>query len=428
MNYFDCEKEILDIPKFSKKNTFEDTKGFFDFLKSPGEKSKIIHVAGTNGKGSVCSFMEGILREHGYSCGLFTSPHLVTMRERIKLDGQMISEDDFCRIYAQVKDKARVYKAVYIPSFFEILFFMAMVWFEEKGPDFIILETGLGGRLDTTNVVEKKAASVITKIAMDHMEYLGNTLIDIAREKAGIIKNNIPLIYLDFDNEVSSLFEKKAKTVGARPIAVAADMEATVSNEGKCIDFSYDFKYDYVSSVRLRTPAKYQSMNASLALRTVEEVLADDFDKAKALDGLYKAYWPCRMEYVTEDILVDGAHNPDGVEALVESLSYIERDKLLLFSVVSDKDYECMIRLLCRSGQFEKIVVASVGGSRRTDLEQIVSLFKKYMPSNHGVIEAFYDAKDAYEYATLHREGRLLVIAGSLYLAGAISQIRKEGK
>lgn len=194
--YEEAVDYALQIPKFTKKNTPEDTRRFYEYLGRPGERSGLIHVAGTNGKGSVCSYINAVLSGAGRRTGLFTSPHLVDVRERFRLDGEMISKEEFARCFNQVMDSVKAFceknQEEYHPTFFEMLFFISMLWFQEKRADYIILETGMGGRLDATNVIEKPLVTVITRIGLDHTEYLGNTKAEIAAEKAGIIKKRRP--------------------------------------------------------------------------------------------------------------------------------------------------------------------------------------------------------------------------------------------
>lgn len=198
--YEEAVDYVLQIPKFTKKNTPEDTRRFYEYLGRPGERSGLIHVAGTNGKGSVCSYIDSVLEEAGYRTGLFTSPHLVDVRERFRLKGEMISTEDFARVFNQVLENVENFSekcgnGVYHPTFFEMLFFMAMLWFQEKRADYIILETGMGGRLDATNVIAHPCVTVITRIGLDHTEYLGNSKEEIAGEKAGIIKKGVPVVF-----------------------------------------------------------------------------------------------------------------------------------------------------------------------------------------------------------------------------------------
>ena len=196
----DCESFLNEIPRFTVKHGMDETKKFLEFLGNPDENMKIIHVAGTNGKGSVCCYMQSVLLKAGYQVGLFTSPHLVKINERFCVDGKPISDGLFVEIFIETLKRICEYREEgdsYFPTYFEYLFFMAMILYDVYPVDYLILETGLGGRLDATNSVENPLVSIITEIGYDHMQYLGDTLEEIASEKAGIIKKNVPVVFFD---------------------------------------------------------------------------------------------------------------------------------------------------------------------------------------------------------------------------------------
>ena len=217
MTYSEAVDYILDIPKFTKKNDAAHTKAFLKTLGDPQRKMRIIHVAGTNGKGSVCAYLDGMLRSEQKRTGLFTSPHLVKINERIVIDGQMISDERFLEVFEETMQAVDKMKEAGLshPTFFEFLFGMAVLAFAESGVEYAVLETGLGGRLDATNAVESPAASVITSIGFDHEQYLGDTLEKIASEKAGIIKPHVPVYYAQTTGESDSVIEKEAKKRGS---------------------------------------------------------------------------------------------------------------------------------------------------------------------------------------------------------------------
>ena len=224
-------------------------------LENPQENFPKIHVAGTNGKGSVCAMLESILRCSGLKVGMFTSPHLISMRERFRIDGVLMEENEFVKLFCFIQDKLQevrdaiahktmqtdILPADYHPTFFEYLFFMAMLWFEEKGVDYIVLETGLGGRLDATNVFDKPQLTIITEIGLDHCQYLGDTKEQIAGEKAGIIKPGVPLVYVDREKAVSEVLSKEAKRCGSRTFAVDKTRISNVNINIKSKNISHVF-------------------------------------------------------------------------------------------------------------------------------------------------------------------------------------------
>ena len=196
MTYREAVNYIEEIPKFAVKHPKEHTREFLKRLGNPEQGLRIIHVAGTNGKGSVCAYMQAMLMAEGKRTGFFTSPHLVSMNERIRLNNRQITDEQFLEVFRKVKAVVdeMAEEGISHPSYFEFLFGMGMTVFAEEMPDYVILETGLGGRLDATNSVEHPVLSIITSISLDHTQYLGSTIAEIAGEKAGIIKENVPVI------------------------------------------------------------------------------------------------------------------------------------------------------------------------------------------------------------------------------------------
>ena len=426
--YKQAETYIYDIPRFTRKNPPESTKCFFQWLGKPGEKSKIIHIAGTNGKGSVCAYLNGILRQAGYKTAMFTSPHLVHMLERFQINGRMVSEAHFLQAYESVLGKVKKYQEEgnkYRPTFFEFLFFIGMVLFEEEKPDYIILETGLGGRLDATNVIEHPIVSIITKIGKDHCEYLGDTLEQIAGEKAGIIKQNCPVVYLDHEKNVSQVIRQKAKIENSQIFPVSVDALDILRNTDKSIDFSYKSKYyDYIK-LTLSTCARYQCMNAALAIQAVEVI---DQGRTIQLSQIQKAveetHWEGRMEEVLPGVIVDGAHNEDGIEAFLDTVQNVKlckpTENHLLFAVVNDKDYTSMVKKLMESQLFTDVTITKITGSRELSLDALEKIFLQY--TDH--ITRYEDVNAALQASIAHRgEQDRVYIVGSLYLVGLVKEI-----
>ncbi len=435
-SYEEAVNYILDVPRFTKKNVPEDTEHFFDFLGRPGERAKIVHVAGTNGKGSVCAFVTSVLERAGISTGLFSSPHLVDIRERFRLNGEMISREAFASCLNRVMDSLELFraetgKAEYHPTFFELLFFMGMLWFSDQKAEAIVLETGMGGRLDATNVVRRPAVCVITRIGLDHMEYLGDTKEKIAAEKAGIIKPRVPVVFWDEDPSVSRVIVEKAKKIDAETIPVSEEEVGFFNFKNKTVDFSMRSGYYEYIRVCLHTPAVYQRQNAALAVRALEVLngkLMQEPEAAKRItreaieEGLSAAHWSGRMEEVLPGVLIDGAHNEDGVHAFLESVRHdgCEGRRSLLFSVVSDKRAGRMAEQILESGLFSRIVAAPMKSGRSLTREQLDEIWM-------GQAELYDSPEKAFD--TLIREkGKkdMVYAAGSLYLAGQLLACRKN--
>ncbi len=433
-SFEEAENYINSTPRFTTKNTMEDTKAFLQRLGNPEREMRIIHVAGTNGKGSVCSYMRYILEAAGYKVALFTSPHLVDIRERFVVEGKMISKEAFLRAFLRIYDMLdwnalEQGKKAYHPTYFEYLFFIAMVLFPESKPDFCILETGLGGRLDATNAVSCKELSVITRIGMDHVEYLGDTLEKIAAEKAGIMQKNVPVIYWDTCPETSSVFAGHAAELGVTAQSVSKCDYRFLSFRNKSIDFSVCTRYYNYISINLHTIAAYQMENAALAVRAVEMLDGGrTITPEHIMRGAADCFWAGRMEEILPEIYVDGAHNEDGIRAFLETVAAdeFEGSRILLFSVVKDKNYERMVEKLTGSGLFHRVLVAHMQTGRGVELEGLREIFGRYT----GCSYCFYEnVSTAFrELLRSRRPNERAYIAGSLYLAGEIKELLKNDK
>ena len=455
INYSQIEEYILNIPKFSINSCFEETRKFYEFLGKPGKSASVVHVAGTNGKGSTCAYMNSVLTEAGVKTGMFTSPHLVSIRERIRSNQNLISEEKFVEIYIKLVDFVEKYNKYlkdsfdtisveetnYTPTFYEFLFFMAMLYFEEQKTEVIILETGLGGRLDATNVIDAPKVAVITEIGRDHMEYLGDTYEKIAREKAGIIKKGSKVIYSANRQEVIAVVEEKAKEQGTLCKSVENLKKHAIRFVDKKIDFSYQSRYYGYIPVTLSTCAFYQVENARLALSALEE-LDMEIPLEAIQKGMERCKWEGRMEEILPGVFIDGAHNQDGIDAFVETVKKDECQgkRWLLFSAVADKEYENMRKTLVESGLFARVYAAPLKISRGITKEKLEEIFsnnplkkgiKRENITEHKIEYVFPDyvvriVDRAYEgleeILALKKEEDFVYVTGSLYLVGEIKE------
>lgn len=427
VTYEEACEYILDIPKFAGKHTLADTKEMLGRLTGSRIESKIIHVAGTNGKGSVCAYLQSILRTAGFHVGMFISPHLETMRERILYDGEMIPQESFVKAFDLVREESDRQKEKH-PSFFEFLFLMGMCYFKEKEPDYIILETGLGGRLDATNCIAKPKLCVITEIGFDHMQYLGNTLVEIAGEKAGIIKPGTPVVYLDKRKETSRVIEQTATMLETTAIAVKKSQIGRPVMRKKSIDFSFSNGYYRYDNLILRTTAAYQTENASVALVAARSLKEERIDDEAIRKGLYDAFWPGRMEEILPRVFLDGAHNEDGIEAFLTSVSAANTEqekaagkRLLLFGVVADKQYDKMISRIAASQLFSHIAVTVLASDRSASIDKLKVAWAQYKTADCSFHES---AEEAFHYIqSIQKEADTIYIAGSLYLVGQIKTL-----
>ena len=428
----------LEIPRFTKKNSMKDTKAFYEYLGKPGSRSKIVHVAGTNGKGSVCAFLQSICMQMKVKVGMFTSPHLCDIRERVRIDGEYIEKEDFFSIFKQLSVALFAFcseneeQKAYHPSFFEWLFFIGMLYFEKVNPEVILLETGLGGRLDATNCVDDPALTVITKIGFDHMEYLGDTIEQIAGEKAGIIKSGVPVIYLRDKKEADAVIAKAAKNLSSPGIFVSKEDVDSIFFRDKRIDFSYKSRYYGYVGFSVASTAFYQVENAILAVNAAEELFNSfpDSDvkahKAKRLSlevlqrGIAAMHWEGRMEEVLPGVFLDGAHNEDGIDAFLDSVSHdgCKGKRGLLFSAVSDKQYAKMAERIIDSGLFSVIYTAPIDSARGVEAKELELVFAAGLDVRHAktpqdALSEMLDDRGVDDY---------LYVAGSLYLIGQLKE------
>ena len=422
MNYTEAVDYIETIPKFTVKHPPEHTRELLSRLGNPQEGIKIIHVAGTNGKGSVCAYLNAMLLAGGKKTGLFTSPHLVRINERFQINGEDVSDEQFLDAFLKVEKAAKDYEAEGEghPSYFETLFLMGMLIFKEAGVEYLVMETGLGGRLDATNVVEKPLACIITSISRDHTEYLGDTLEAIAGEKAGIIKAGVPVIYDASQPGPASVIAAKAKEMGspAWPMEPSFYEMKTQSREG----ITFTFAYPGGEKAELAIPyvAKYQMMNASLAFYMMH-ILQDvhDIPKNVLAEGLSKIKWPCRMEMAAPGVIIDGAHNEDGIAQFVSTAGYFakENEITILFTAVADKHYHEMIGEICEGIHPSHVVATQIDGSRVVPAEVLAEDFRKAGCTD---VCAEPEIGAAYEKALGKKGSGMLFCVGSLYLAGEL--------
>ncbi len=454
MRYEEIVSYINAIPKFTEKHSLAHTRRFLEYLGNPDRTYASVHIAGTNGKGSVCAFLTSICREAGLSAGMFTSPHLMDLRERMLFNGKKIPEETFAEIFFRVREAAEALakEGLSHPSYFEFLYLMACCYFAEKQPDVVLVETGLGGRLDATNTLERPLVTVITSVSLDHMQYLGTTVPKIAFEKAGILKPGVPAVAWCGNPEAAAVIGKRAREIGAPLFRVTEeDIREVFVNRPSGIDFSVRSGYDS-RQIRLRVPgaALFQTENAALAVRTAEvlwhesglfanffgperEMSSGERQDAEAArfdallrSGIRRMRWPCRMEEILPDVYLDGAHNEDGIRRFAESMERVldggdgePRRFVLLFGAVNDKDYGAMIRRLAAIRP-SLVIATEVPGSRKAAAEEFAEAF-----AGNGVrkIKTIKNAEEAFAEALEEKSDGVVGICGSLYLAGRIREV-----
>jgi dihydrofolate synthase / folylpolyglutamate synthase len=379
----------------------------FDRLKAPSRSRgsalqlrsapTVIHVAGTNGKGSVCAMIDAVCRAAGHGIGLFTSPHLVTFRERIRVNGETISEADVARGLTQIRDLIRDWDPH--PTFFEITTALALQHFGEKHCEILVLETGMGGRLDATNAVQA-SVSVITPVDFDHEKWLGHSIAEIAGEKAGIIKSCVPVLSAPQRREAEQVIRQRAKECDA-PLQVVNDPWTK-------------------TKVALR--GAHQEMNAALAVAALRGAAITISNEAIA-QGLASVEWPARFQIWNERIVIDGAHNPAGAKILAETWreEFGHDQAIIILATLRDKNVHGIIQALAPVAQ--KILLPQIRSQRALpplDLAEVIHLTTPSLP--HSITPSVADA-----VASAQGRTDRILITGSLHFAGeALALLRGE--
>ena len=393
---------------------------------------KIVHVAGTNGKGSVCAYLQAILMAEGKRTGFFTSPHLVSVNERIRVDNIQIDNETFLKVFRKVLKIVRqmVEDGIEHPSYFEFLFGMGMTAFAETDVEYIILETGLGGRLDATNAIDNPALAIITSISLDHTAILGDTIEKIAGEKAGIIKPGVPVFFDGSSKKAAEVIKAKASELGVSCREVTKNAYEIQEVHRKYIAFSRRSAYDKDVIFQVPMCGCYQAMNAELALEASEYLLAGEeihMDRWKQV--LAQLHWEGRMERIGAHITVDGAHNPGAMQAFVESVKALDESErgemILLFSAVSDKKYDEMIEYLCGNLDVKAYIVTQIEDERGVPVEKLADIFRRYTDRPVYCKERLEDAVRT----ALDKRGESgeIYCLGSLYLVGMIKKLLAGG-
>lgn len=430
--YEEAAAYIEEIPKFTKKHTLEHTKTFLKRLGNPAADRKIVHVAGTNGKGSVCAYLQAILMAEGKRTGFFTSPHLVSVNERIRVDNIQIDNETFLKVFRKVLKIVRqmVEDGIEHPSYFEFLFGMGMTAFAETDVEYIILETGLGGRLDATNAIDNPALAIITSISLDHTAILGDTIEKIAGEKAGIIKPGVPVFFDGSSKKVAEVIKAKASELGVSCREVTKNAYEIQEVHRKYIAFSRRSAYDKDVIFQVPMCGCYQAMNAELALEASEYLLAgEEIHMDRWKEALAELHWEGRMERVGAHITVDGAHNPGAMEAFVESVKALDESErgemVLLFSAVSDKKYDQMIAYLCENLDVKAYVVTQIEDERGVPAEELADVFRRYTDRPVYCKERLEDAVRT----AMNERGETgeIYCLGSLYLVGMMKKLLAGG-
>ena len=385
-------------------------------LGDPHKQLQYVHITGTNGKGSTAAMLESVLRAAGYHTGLYTSPHLIRYNERMKIDGKNVSDEDMQR--AADLMAVQIEKMEDKPTVFERITVMALLIFALKRCEIVVLEVGLGGRLDATNVIEAPECSVITNMDLEHTQVLGNTIEEIAAEKAGISKPGCPVVLYAQSEAAESVVRAKAVECGSRFFKTDPSKIRVLSRSLK----GQIFDYRQRKNVRIALPGNYQLRNASTVLDTVDVLTSRGWSipEQAVYEGMRNAVWAGRFQVLHEEplVLLDGAHNPNGAGELAQCLdSYLPGQKLtLMMGVMADKDYRSMLDIMMPyAGRVFCVTPPSDRSLPSAELARIIR--EDYGvpaadagPSAEGIAKAFEAC----------RETDILVVFGSLYQAGDV--------
>jgi len=415
---------------FGMKMDLDNISLLMERLDSPHRKLKVIHVAGTNGKGSTCAMIYSILREAGFSAGLYTSPHLVSERERIEVNGEWISEEDFIqemgRLQEIVEDENK--KNLLKPTYFELMTAAAIHYFWRRKVDFVVLETGMGGRLDSTNIVNSQI-QVITNIDLDHTQYLGKTIVEIAREKAGIIKSG-SVVLTGASGEALEVIRENCCRLNVPCLEYPGHIQARLLERNLAAQKISVQTSRNIYTFHLPLLGEYQLANAGLAAGAIEALSEQglQIDKRTLEKGMEKTKWPGRFQIISKNpvIVLDAAHNPAGVQALFKTWkSYFGSQKAhVIFGALTDKDYRGMIASLAPLAS--RVSLIQIQSSRAADVNDLRKIWMEYV--GEGKIEIISVQDLLTSLADKSKNSEYVLVSGSIYLLGQfMEELQKSG-
>lgn len=426
MNYSEARKFVEETTKYGSILGLEAIKTLLDELGNPQDKVKIVHVAGTNGKGSVFTFVQNVLLKAGYHVGRYASPAVFEYREIIQFDGKNITEEEFAKYMANVKSACdrMVSQGKHHPTSFEVETALAYLYFSNKPCDIVLIETGMGGETDATNVEKEALCSVITSISLDHMQFLGNTVEDIAKVKAGIIKENSDVVVANQDESIINVIKSKAEIKNSN--VVVANEPYNIKIDGYITSFDYVTANDTKLSIKISMMGAYQLINACTAIETLEILRSKGYDitDENIIEGMKNAKWPGRMEVVKEQplIVIDGAHNPGAAVKLKESIEMYFTNKRIAFimGVLADKDYSKEIKIVALLAK--KIFTITPDNKRALNGEALalaVADSNKNVTFEPTLEEAVKEAENLYK----NNEIDMILAFGSLSYLGDLKNI-----
>lgn len=429
-NYADALAFIHGRTKFKKIPTLDRMRCFLAELGNPERGQHYIHVTGTNGKGSTVAMLRSMLLDSGLTVGSFTSPFITRFNERIEYNARQISDDDLVRLTQRLEPVvAKLDRELPSggPTEFEIDTALMFCYMAEKKPDVVLLEVGIGGLYDSTNVITPDV-SVITTVGWDHMKYLGNTLGAIAEQKAGIIKPEVPVVIGDLPDSAQTVVAQAAKKLAAPLYELGRDFTARkVNQHGLKAQIQYDGLGIHHGHFQLGLAGDYQVENAAIALTAAQLFLTIrglPLDPAAFRQGLTASRWPGRMEVVNDEplVLLDGAHNLPGMQALVQTIKddFADREVFILVAILADKQYELMLGELASLGNVHLTVTHFAGPGPKRPSADLAAVAQE-LPSRYPIQLAANWQEGFRQVATQLSSDDVMIVTGSLYF---ISEVR----
>lgn len=412
MNFIDNSK------KFGSRLELVRVERLCELLGNPQDKLKCIHIAGTNGKGSTSVFIHNILVDAGYNTGLYTSPFIYEFNERIQINNTPISDSDLTEIVTEVAEKVSlmVEEGYEHPTEFELITAASFLYFERKKCDYVVLEVGLGGSFDATNIIKNPLLSIIVSISLDHTDYLGNTVAEVAMNKCGIIKKDCPVLsYMNQPEDALSVIKETARKMSA-PLTVADGNDLEILN---CDLSGNRFSYRGIE-YETTLIGQYQIYNSITAI-SAAEILRENgavISSKNIKNGLNKAKWPARFEILRRSptVIADGSHNADGMNAFVETAKKIMKEKpICVLGMLRDKDYDFCLRKL--SEITDTVIVTEVDSPRRETVENLEKTAKKYIKTVYAEKE---NKKAIAKALSIAGEQGTVIALGSLYMMNDI--------
>lgn len=435
MDYRQALNYIENTGKFGSRLGLENVSRLLDILGNPHRELRIIHVAGTNGKGSTCSFINSMLIYQGYNVGLYTSPYLEEFNERIKINNVNISDEDLAQSVSRVSDAIdkMIEEGCDHPTEFEIITACAFLYFRDRDVDFAVIEVGLGGRLDATNVCIP-LISAITSISMDHTEYLGDTLARIAFEKGGIIKDKRPVVLYQQSDEVESVISSICSDRDSELFITENDKIEYISEEMSSQSVNLEVMGHFYSGVEISLPGRHQARNLAVALSVLRLLEISSEISQVDTEALYRSIretkWPGRMEVIkTEPLtIIDGAHNPDGAAILSESVDrYLVGKKInLVFGMLRDKDILSVAKLL--AVRADRIIITEPESPRAASSAEVHGIILEALRGEDiPDITEIPDIEEAVRQAqSMAGDGEAVIYAGSLYMIGRVRSLLRK--